>query len=235
MQKSWSLLQANISRLPPIPPHELLKSPSWIETKGFLNEQEERERIIYNLKRHYPDYSDEEIVTLTEIVLDHLYRRLKEDRKNPDSFAFLDIPLPKETTWKDLRIQITGYDEKNPKNCNVDIYLTNREWKENKIKVTHFHEMQLEDTVLKRVSISGEILFRMCIWEKFIWEEENIPDNYRTAKKRLAEDLRKFFGIPWEPLIIQDKEYISELSLGVDQNIIENFSRSSIPDLLRSF
>lgn len=92
-----------------------------------MNEQEEQERIIYNLKRHYPDYSGEEIATLAEIVLDHLYRRVKEDRKNPDSFAFFDVPLPKETTWKDLRIQITGYDEKNPKNCNVDIYLTNRE------------------------------------------------------------------------------------------------------------
>ncbi len=233
----WSNL-SEFRKLPP--PHELLKNPSWLETKGFWNKEEDEKNIRLNLKLHFPDLNWEELERYVEFVLNRIYGNIEAKLKNPNTFVHLDKPLPDWTKWSDIRIHITWihFSWENSwiiKNGEVEIYLKDSLWKEWLIKKTNFHEMLLENTVRNRVSLSWLLLLLMASWKEFSWSTEIIPRSYRVAKTRLSKGLKNFFWLNSDPILRNKWSSKYDLKIKITANIlvIDQYSFLSIDSIIK--
>ena len=182
------------------------------ETKGFWNREDVTRRMADRIKIMHPEFSPEKVNSEAVFSTEMHFQEIKSERKNKKSFAFLDVPLPDNTQWGDIKIIFLWYN-KDFKQSKVHIYV-----KGVIRKKTNLHEMGLENTVEDKPSVSWKILFLMSIWSRFVWEGEGrIPLKYTKEKERLADDLKKFFWLNSDPFIEENREYKLEINLSVSQ------------------
>ena len=100
------------------------------------------------IQKMHPEYPPERVKTESEEIAEMHFQEVKEVIRNKKSFAFLDVPLPVNTQWSDIKIIFLGYN-KDPKQSKIEIYV-----KSKLKKKTNLHEMCFEDTVRDGVSDS---------------------------------------------------------------------------------
>ncbi len=238
---NWNYMTINPTELRKLPPpHELLKNSSWLETKEYWNLENDRKNIIANLNKLYPEMKWEELENHVQFVLDFHYGKIDAWMKNRNSSAHLNRPLPSWTKWESIRLHITKVlpfwcnTISNIEDCEVEIYIKDTDWNETLDKCTNFHEMLLENTVKREISISWKILFILSIGKKFSWIKKSIPRSYRVAQYRLSKSLMKYFGLNTDPIykLKWEKKYETIFKLTANSALINNFQNDSIDTIL---
>ena len=227
---TWhSLMPAHVPMSPRIPTISTPKVETtslrvWVDYQGngYGNRAETIARMKEKLDKN-PNIKPED---LPEFIANAHFEEVEEQRKNPNGFSFLDVPLPEWTEWKDLRIQITwnGWDK--ARNWTVDFYLRDK-----KIKLTNFHEMELEDTVRWGISKSWRVLIFLALKWRFKWETELTPSNLRKAKERFSDDLKKIFGLSSDPIMKIDNAYFPQLTIGINHNLIDVTRKETLEEI----
>jgi hypothetical protein len=100
------------------------------------------------IQKMHPEYPPERVKTESEEIAGMHFQEVKEARRNKKSFAFLDVPLPEDTQWSNIKLIFLGYN-KDPKQSKIEIYVKGKLKKK-----TNLHEMCLENTVEGGVSDS---------------------------------------------------------------------------------
>lgn len=151
----------------------------------------------------YPNHSPEEQQNLIDASIAFHTQEIENNLDHKRGFAKLALPLPEWTNWWDIKFYLVEYDEKNPQNSKIEIFLN---WKQ--IKFLTIADIGLMDFVTKNISRSWEILLLICAGKKFSWENnEQASSKFRKAKERFIEEMGEFLQIEWEPLILGSKKY----------------------------
>lgn len=151
----------------------------------------------------YPNHSPEEQQNLIDASIGFHTQEIENNLDHKRGFAKLALPLPEWTHWWDIKFYLVEYDEQNPQNSKIEIFLS---WKQ--IKFLTIADIGLMDFVTKTISRSWEILLLICAGKKFSWENnEQASSKFRKAKERFVEEMGEFLQIEWEPLILGNKKY----------------------------
>ncbi len=151
----------------------------------------------------YPNHSPEEQQNLIDASIGFHTQEIENNLDHKRGFAKLALPLPEWTHWWDIKFYLVKYDEQNPQNSKIEIFLS---WKQ--IKFLTIADIGLMDFVTKTISRSWEILLLICAGKKFSWENnEQASSKFRKAKERFVEEMGEFLQIEWEPLILGNKKY----------------------------
>ncbi len=211
----------------PAPQIETTSMRVWVDYQGngFGNRAETTDRMA-NKFRKIPNITPELVSTLSNMSTDLYFEEIELAKKNPNNFAFLDMPLPEWVEWKDLNIQVTWNGWNNAKNWTADLYLY---WK--RIKLTNFHELELEDTVRWGVSKSWRILLFLALKWTFEWETELIPWNIKKAKERFSDDLKKIFWLSSDPIKNIGNRYLPLLTIGINHNLLDTTKEETLEEI----
>ena len=175
----------------------------------------------------YPNHSSEEKEKLIEASMAFHTQEIENHLDHKRGFAKLALPLPEWTNWENIKFYLVEYDEKNPENSRIEIFLS---WKQ--IKFLTISDMWLVDFVTKTISRSWEILLLICVGRKFSWEDnEQASSKFRKAKERFVEEMCEFLQIEWEPLMLANKKYNPQFDFWAKETARIKFQDKSFNNL----
>lgn len=179
------------------------------ETKKFLNQNQIQNEFLWVIQEIHPELSPQILESFANLHAQKIIQMTKDDIKWKNGFAHYGKEIPEWTTWEDIKIYLTSYQDNSPGNTFVDIFV---KWESFAMHVS-MHDLDMEDTVNKDFSVSWKLLIYLCSWKEFSWEETKIPDIYKKTKQRFSEELKNIFCIPWDPLILKDNTYIPQFKV----------------------
>lgn len=202
---------------------------AWIDYQGngFTSPGNLRIQASQLISEKFPNHSPEEQQNMIEASVAFHIQEIESNLDHKRGFAKLALPLPEWTNWQDIKIYLVEYDEKNPQNSKIEIFLS---WKQ--IKFLTIADIGLMDFVTKTISRSWEILLLICARKKFSWENnEQASSKFRKAKERFVEEMGEFFQIEWEPLVLGSKKYNPQFDFWAKETARIKFQDKSFNNL----